>query len=473
MKHRVFLAVGSNQGDRFQNIATAIFLLCDPSFGNCQDHESSPPARLIRTSFLHETAPMYITDQPAFLNGVLEIQTDLEPHVLLKRIKTIEHHLGRNFSSVRNGPRPVDLDILFYDQLIEGKTTPSPMILDSPDLVIPHPRIPEREFVLLPLCEIAGHSHIHPSLNSTIGQIYSELKDSIQNYVSSAVRVLPLRRNRTISFNETIIMGILNVTPDSFSDGGKWTTSIETSVNRALEMVSEGADIIDIGGESTRPGAETIPPHVQIERTVPVIKGIRNLSDVPISIDTRHSVVARAAVEAGADIINDVSGGSFDPEMLSTVADLGVPIVLMHMRGTPETMEILTDYDDVVEDVTKALLERSSEAEREGIPRWLQVLDPGIGFAKDLQGNLQLLKNLSAIRSMLGGAPILLGTSRKGFIGKITGEKIAEERDYGTVASCIAAICLNDGLDSCNILRVHNVKGSKQAAMVMDAIRKS
>lgn len=161
--------------------------------------------------------------------------------------------------------------------------------------------------------------------------------------------------------------------------------------------------------------------------------------------------------------------------MLPTVAELGVPVILMHMRGTPENMLSMTDYDDVVNDVCKALLERSREAEAAGIPRWMQVLDPGIGFAKDLPGNLRLLKNLRRLQAQTGDFPFLLGTSRKGFIGKITGETNAAERDWGTVASCVAALCLGHHDDasspsSCHMLRVHNVKGTKQATMTMDAI---
>lgn len=201
------------------------------------------------------------------------------------------------------------------------------------------------------------------------------------------------------------------------------------------------------------------------------------VSDVCISIDTRHAAVARAAVEAGADIVNDVSGGTFDPDMLSTVAELGVPIILMHMRGTPETMQTLTNYDNVIENVAEGLLERSRAAEACGIPKWLQVLDPGIGFAKDMRGNLSLLKNLGKLRSLLNGSPLLVGTSRKGFIGRITGEEKAEERDYGTVAANVAALCIeqtenkSDDSDVCTILRVHNVRATKQALSLLDALK--
>ena len=160
-------------------------------------------------------------------------------------------------------------------------------------------------------------------------------------------------------------------------------------------MESEGARIIDIDGESTRPGAKEIEVEEQIRRTIPVIQIIREVSAIPISSDTRHAAVARAAVEAGADIVNDVSGGTFDDDMFATVAELGVPIILMHMRGTPETMQSMTEYEDVVAEVVVALLGRSRQAEKAGIPRWMQVLDPGIGCAKHLRGNLLLLKHFS------------------------------------------------------------------------------
>lgn len=197
------------------------------------------------------------------------------------------------------------------------------------------------------------------------------------------------------------------------------------------------------------------------------------MSDIPISIDTRRADVARAAVHAGADIVNDVSGGTFDPEMLSVTAELGVPMVLMHMRGTPETMQSMTDYEDVVEDVAESLRRQSVVAEEIGIHRWIQIVDPGIGFAKDLQGNLSLLRYLPVIRKHLDNLPVLLGTSRKGFIGKLSGVADPVDRDPGTIASCVAALCLEgpQKQSSCNIVRVHNVEAFVQAAAVMDAIR--
>lgn len=474
--NRFFLAVGSNLGDRFQNIASSVEMLLDPTF----HPESYQKSRMGRSSFLYQTAPMYVIDQPPFLNGAVEIETDLCPDALLKRAKEVEKELGRNFTEIRNGPRPVDLDILLWDSQTKSAEGGSrdrcvrARTLDTTDLIIPHRLMHEREFVLQPLKEATGPLYEHPLLKKSIEELLKDVQSGTEESPSdSGVRVLPLRRGRMLSFNETIIMGILNVTPDSFSDGGKWTSSLDRSIKRALEMETEGAAIIDIGGESTRPGAKEIPIEEQIRRTAPVIEGIRKSSDVAISIDTRHAAVAEAAVKAGADIVNDVSGGIFDPEMLPVVSRLGVPIILMHMRGTPESMQEMTEYEDVVEDVIDALLERSRAAAAAGIPRWLQVVDPGIGFAKDIDGNLSLLKHMGRIRKRVGNMPILLGTSRKGFIGKLTGETNAEDRDFGTVGSCVAALCLNGEASDCDILRVHNVKAARDGALVMDAIRRA
>jgi len=274
-------------------------------------------------------------------------------------------------------------------------------------------------------------------------------------------------------------MGILNATPDSFSDGGRHGGSADSAAEEALRMIGDGADVIDVGGESTRPGAVFVSGEEEIRRTVPVIERIRRVSDVPISIDTRRSAVARAAIEAGADIVNDVSGGTHDPDMLPAVAEMRVPVILMHMRGTPKTMQTMTEYHDVVGEVAESLKERSQAAEAAGIPRWAQVLDPGIGFAKDLEGNLSLLKASGPggrLRDIVGDVPLLLGPSRKGFIGRIVKEDRAEERDFGSVAACLAGIYQHNliggrGDGGCTILRVHNVRGVRQAAMIADAIQ--
>lgn len=472
-KYRVTLAVGTNLGDRLQHLQQALRLL---------------PAQVLQTSFLYQTDPMYVTDQPVFWNGAVLVETDCEPLEFLDSIKRIEAELGRNLQSgLRNGPRPIDLDVLYY------QTDDDVMMqLNLDNLTIPHPRIAERDFVLQPLMDLLGPDFAHDNV-TCLGELWKPLRP-----LSTAVRILPLRRGRAIVFNETIVMGILNVTPDSFSDGGT-LHSVEDAVQRALEMEQQGARIIDIGGESTRPGAKEIAVEEELQRVLPVIEGIRkckdknraislsiksfslaNLplfvllfadSDIPISIDTRHSKVARSAIEAGADIVNDVSGGQFDPNMMATVAELGVPILLMHMRGTPETMMDMTTYSDVVADVAQTLKTISQQAQAAGIHRWNQVVDPGIGFAKDFHGNLYLLQQLARIRSTVGQMPILLGTSRKGFIGKATGVEKSADRDPGSIASCIASLCLDESMAPCNLLRVHNVPDFVQACRVMDAIR--
>jgi 2-amino-4-hydroxy-6-hydroxymethyldihydropteridine diphosphokinase len=257
--HRVYVAVGSNLGNRFDNIANGVDLLCG---------STSNDVKLIRTSSLLETAPMYLTDQPAFLNGVIEIETTLTPKELLRRIKGVERDLGRDFGGVRNGPRHVDLDIVFY-----GVGHGCSIVIDEgEELQIPHIRLDEREFVLAPLMNLGVSELLHPKLNRTVGELYEQL---MQRERLGAVRVLPLPRGRILYLNSTIVMGILNVTPDSFSDGGTYRGQVDLAVSQALTMVEEGAGIIDVGGESTRPGAKEVAIDEELRRTIPVIQGIR------------------------------------------------------------------------------------------------------------------------------------------------------------------------------------------------------
>lgn len=269
-------------------------------------------------------------------------------------------------------------------------------------------------------------------------------------------------------------MAVLNVTPDSFSDGGKHSPSQLDAIEAEVRgFIVDGATIIDVGGQSTRPGATRISWQEELERVRPVIERIRSIpvgQKVAISVDTFYADVARGAVAAGADIINDVSGGVLDPQMLPLIADLQVTIVLMHMRGTPNTMENLTDYPDgVVEGVAKELLERVRDAERAGIPRWRIVLDPGIGFAKTQAQNLELLRNLDTLRRYPGlqNFPWLVGTSRKGFIGKITGVSAAAERGWGTAATVTTSVA--GGAD---IVRVHDVSEMTQVVKMADAMHR-
>ena len=245
-----------------------------------------------------------------------------------------------------------------------------------------------------------------------------------------------------------VVMGVLNVTPDSFSDGGQFFDS-GRAVERGLQMAADGAAIIDIGGESTRPGSASVSDDEQIGRVVPVIKALCKKIDVPISVDTYKLEVAKAALEAGAAMINDISALS-DERMAELAAKHDVPVVLMHMQGTPATMQIEPKYEDVVSEVLEFLLERARRAEDAGIDRKKIFIDPGIGFGKTLEHNLLLLRDID--KFVAAGYRVLVGTSRKSFIGKLTGKEKPGERIFGTAAT--VALCAAAGV---SIVRVHDV----------------
>ena len=257
-------------------------------------------------------------------------------------------------------------------------------------------------------------------------------------------------------------MGIVNVTPDSFSDGGRYLDA-DRAVARGEEMARDGADIIDIGGESTRPGAGSVSAREEMERVLPVIRGLRRNASIPISIDTAKAEVARAALEEGADLVNDISALRFDPAMASLVAAEKVPVVLMHMQGTPRTMQQNPAYEDVVAEVKGFLLGRVQFAIEAGVERERIIVDPGIGFGKNLDHNLALLRGLPALAAL--GRPVLVGASRKTFIGKLL-DAGPEERLEGSLAAAVAAV-----LAGANMIRVHDVKEACRAVRVADALR--
>lgn len=270
------------------------------------------------------------------------------------------------------------------------------------------------------------------------------------------VRLTAPRANvGTLSMDRPRIMGILNVTPDSFSDGGLFNAP-EAALAQARAMQAAGADIIDVGGESTRPGAREIGVEEEISRTAPVIGSIRAGSDIPISIDTRKSMVARAAIGAGASMVNDVAAFTFDPALAGITADSGLPVCLMHAQGDPQTMQQDPRYDDVVLDVYDFLEDRIAAAEAAGIDRARIVTDPGIGFGKTLQHNVTLLRHLSLYHAL--GCPILLGASRKRFIGTIAGVDDARDRMPGSLAVALAGVA-----QGVQILRVHDTGETRQA----------
>ncbi len=270
-------------------------------------------------------------------------------------------------------------------------------------------------------------------------------------------------RDRCFAWGErTYVMGILNVTPDSFSDGGKFNTT-SAALTQAQAMVAAGADIIDIGGQSTRPGAEQISLETELERVLSVLELLRPLIDVPISVDTTRSGVAKAAIQAGADMVNDISAGTFDPQMLPTVASLDVPIILMHIRGNPQTMQQLTNYQDLIGDIYNFLSEKITAAKLLGIDHNKIIIDPGIGFAKNQEQNLEILRQLRSLKKL--NSPILVGVSRKSFIGNILNQPDPKLRVWGTAAACCAAV-----FNGADILRVHDVEEMQQVTLVADAI---
>ncbi|KAJ1978041.1 trifunctional dihydropteroate synthetase [Dimargaris verticillata] len=466
--HYAWLALGSNQGSPAQQIHEALACL-----------SQSQHTRVTNTSFLYCTPPMYRTDQAKFLNCACTVQTNLAPKALLVFLKSIEADMGRDLALAtqkRNGPRPIDLDILFYDRLV----------LTTDDLVIPHPRIAERLFVLFPLDDIAKDME-HPTLYKTCHQLlqlrlHTEPDHGIE-------RVVPIRDQLWSWDRKTYLMGILNCTPDSFSDGGQWT-NVSDAMAHAQGMVADGMDVLDIGGLSTRPNSEEIPVPEEIARIVPTIEALRQQAKLttPISVDTYHSAVAEAAVQAGADMINDITGGLRDPRILQVAAQHRVPICLMHMRGDAKSMMSLTNYPSdttdlpihasgksisehrrcVVYAVAAELQACVRKALQAGIYRWNIIVDPGIGFAKTAAQDVELLRDLprfTSKQSPLPDFPVLVGTSRKKFIGKLTDQPVPANRVYGTAATCAAAIA-----GGCNILRVHDVRAMRDVLRMSDSI---
>lgn len=259
-------------------------------------------------------------------------------------------------------------------------------------------------------------------------------------------------------------MGIINVTPDSFSDGGKFTTE-EHILSQINTMVNAGADIIDVGGESTRPFAEAVTVDEELRRIIPAIKTIRQHHTIPISIDTTKAEVARQAIESGADIINDISALRFDPQMVDVVRQFNTPVIIMHMKGTPSDMQINPEYDDIMTETVAFLQERIDWATAQGIQHDKIIIDPGIGFGKTVAHNLTIVKHLSDLKKL--NCPILVGHSRKSFIGKILDLEI-DERD--TASATLSAICIMNGA---SIVRVHDVKKTIQAVRIAEAMTNS
>lgn len=270
---------------------------------------------------------------------------------------------------------------------------------------------------------------------------------------------------RSLSLQRPLIMGILNVTPDSFSDGGRHYDT-ERAVETALRMEAEGADIIDIGGESTRPGAVAVSSEEECSRIIPVIERLAGRLSCAMSVDTWKSSVAERAVSAGAEIINDISGFTFDPDMAAVAAAHGAGVVLMHTRGTPDTMQQDTAYADLMTEIIGGLQCSLKLAHEAGISDDRIVLDPGLGFGKDAAGNMEIIRRLSELSVF--GLPLLVGPSRKSFIGSVLGRKPTDDRMFGTAAT--VALCVAHGA---SILRVHDVRAMRDVADMAHAVLKS
>ncbi|PNY25731.1 Folic acid synthesis protein fol1 [Tolypocladium capitatum] len=449
-KQTAYIALGSNLGDRVAEIERA-----------CNEMDRRG-IRVRRTSSLWETEPMYVADQDRFINGACEVETELEPLALLDELQAIERDMGRR-KLVDKGPRNVDLDILLYgDEKVHDRR-----------LTIPHAGAAEREFVLRPLAELIASKPLDSSKPWKLVQDYlNELPpgaplSSVTPLARSSPALTPLVHDR-----KTHVMAILNVTPDSFSDGGRH--NLKNLSGAVVDLVRGGATIIDVGGQSTAPGRPEVTAEEEAARVIPAIELIRSMAearDVAVSVDTYRASVAERAVASGADMINDVSAGALDPEMLPTVARLGKTICLMHMRGTPLTMTGLTSYPDgLIPTVARELLARVAAAERAGIRRWRVIVDPGIGFAKTGAQNLELLRTLDELRRWPGleGLPWLVGASRKGFVGRATGAEQPSERIWGTAATVAAAV--QGGAD---VVRVHDAREMAMVATMSDAIWRS
>ena len=281
--------------------------------------------------------------------------------------------------------------------------------------------------------------------------------------IEKSVKGLGLKSGNYLSFDSPLVMGIVNITPDSFYDGGRYNTK-QDAINRSEQLIAEGADIIDIGAASTRPGAEDVEPEEELKRLLPILDYlVKNHPDIPISVDTFHAGVAKEVVAHGAAIINDISGGTMDAGMYKTIGALGVPYILMHIQGTPKTMQVEPHYDDVVEEVYTFFKERIKQLKAEGVEQI--IIDPGFGFGKNVEHNYSLLRHLDKFKTL--GLPILAGLSRKSMINKVLKTK-PENALTGTISLNTLAI-----LQGANILRVHDVKEAKQVIQLVHKVTSS
>ena len=429
--HRVFIGAGSNLGDRMENLTLAGQLL-------------TPAVSILRTSPVYQTQPWGYSDQPDFYNLVWEAQTTLPPQSLLSYLKGIERKMGRE-ETFRYGPRVIDLDILLFDDLC----------YQSDNLTIPHPQMIKRRFVLQPLCELIP-DEVDPQTGKDWRTLLAEAPEE-------NVRKLPFSLDlsrKVIRWGvKTYLMGIINLTPDSFSGDGLLQGAgdpLESALRKASAFLEEGADILDVGAESTRPGFQPVTAEAERERLLPVIHRLRECYPAALlSVDTCKAAVAKAALDAGADWINDVGGGLKDAAMTRVAAETGAPIILMRWQPLSEEAETMPQ-------VLREAESLATHALSAGVQRNRIILDPGIGFGTTPQQNLDILRDLAAFKKL--GYPILLGTSRKSFIGHYL-QKEVDRRLMGTAATVTAGIV--SGVD---IIRIHDVQYLADVIRMTDLI---
>ena len=504
-RSRICVGVGGNLGDRLQNFAKTLDLLSQNGFD------------LVKAASLYETKPEDVEDQPRFLNSavVLTHSNRWTIRECLRKLKDIEREMGRDVENTTKGPRPVDLDVLFSEKtpLFRGKSgvgrsekrSLSIASNDDLDVEVPHPRIKERPFVLAPIADLSPKEEFDKNGDVSItfvNQMIAATKIWRTRFCGEETlmgtdviqRVAPFKRNFPLEpyEGESKVMGVLNVTPDSFSDGGMFNSSVETALRRAEQLASQGARIIDVGGQSTRPGASKISASEEISRILPILKVIverfkNDPRNIAVSVDTFYGEVVRVADEIGVDIINDVSGGDWDDDMLSAVSNTSAPLayIVSHQRENPEIMGKNAFYDTgcvakTVGDEIASQFHRKISPAR--IVPWRCWIDPGFGFAKSSEHCEELLSNLKDIRKSLHAngcaglakAPMLVGMSRKRFIGNMLAKTKGsvdtisfEERDNASAAATVVAL-----MSGANVVRAHEVRKHVEAARVTDVLKK-
>lgn len=434
----VYISAGSNQGNRLEYLRMAAQLL--------------PPAvKILRTSDLYLTEPWGYKPQPSFYNLVWEAETDLDPESLLKYFKEIETRIGR-VKTLRYGPRVIDLDILLYDD----------QIYQSQGLTIPHAMMRERRFVLQPLCDLIPMEQDPVTKKTWYDFLQACPADSVEKLDVTLDSAQPLINWGLRSYT----MGIINLTPDSFSGDGLMNgqNTISGALRRCEAFLEAGADILDFGAESTRPGFETVPDNTEMMRLVPVLKEVRrHFPQAILSVDSRKAAVIQAALDCGIDWINN-TGNSNDKELDALCAGSGKVTVLMRTEPLRKTADEFITPERILERVRSQLLDRVSSVQKFGMKQNHIVLDPGIGFGSSASIDLEIIRQIRQI-SLLG-YPILIGVSRKSFIGRYLARPV-EERAAGTAAVLCYAI-----LNGCDVIRVHDVKFMKDIARMSDMLRK-